>query len=288
VAGPKKLVIKNLKPKPVLPENFQARSVDKLQNAVKAIQTAQPIDASLEELYQAVEALCSHGMASDVYAQLKTLIESHVQESLKQFTGDSLDKLIFMKQMNECWSSHCRQMIMTRSIFLFLDRTYVLQNPSVLSIWDLGLDTFRKSILTHQLVQTRTVDGMLMLIEQERHGDRVDRSLLKSLLRMLADLQIYKDAFEKKFLTATEKLYAAEGQRYINELDIPVYLVHVEKRLREENDRLLHYLDPTTEVYLIKTVEKQLISEHMSSILSKGLDSLMDKDRKPELKLMYR
>ena len=90
----------------------------------------------------------------------------------------------------------------------------------------------RKSILTHQLVQTRTVDGMLMLIEQERHGDRVDRSLLKSLLRMLADLQIYKDAFEKKFLTATEKLYAAEGQRYINELDIPVYLVHVEKRLR--------------------------------------------------------
>ena len=141
--GARKLVIKNLKPKPVLPENFQAKAVDKLQNAVKAIQTAQPIDASLEELYQAVEALCSHGMASEVYAQLKALIEAHVQDSLKQFTGESLDKLIFMKQMNECWSSHCRQMIMTRSIFLFLDRTYVLQNPSVLSIWELGLDTFR-------------------------------------------------------------------------------------------------------------------------------------------------
>lgn len=38
-----------------------------------------------------------------------------------------MDKLVFMKRMNECWSSHCRQMIMTRSIFLFLDRTYVLQ-----------------------------------------------------------------------------------------------------------------------------------------------------------------
>ena len=63
-----------------------------------------------------------------------------------------------------------------------------------------------------QLVQTRTVDGVLMLIEQERHGDVVDRSLLKSLLRMLTDLQIYKEAFEKKFLVATEKLYSAEGQ----------------------------------------------------------------------------
>ena len=138
--------------------------MEKLKNAVVAIQTAQAIDASLEELYQAVEALCSHGMGEEVYAHLRTLIESHVQESLKQFLGESLDKLIFMKKMNECWSGHCRQMIMTRSIFLFMDRTYVLQHPQVMSIWELGLDTFRKSILTHPLVQTRTVDGMLMLI----------------------------------------------------------------------------------------------------------------------------
>lgn len=31
-----------------------------------------------------------------------------------------------------------------------------------------------------------------MLIESERQGDVVDRSLLKSLLRMLSDLQIYQ------------------------------------------------------------------------------------------------
>jgi len=69
--------------------------------------------------------------------------------------GESLDKLIFMKKMNEDWSSHCQQIIMCRfvsrifsnsarknycnnsfltvflnhrSIFLFLDRTYVLQH----------------------------------------------------------------------------------------------------------------------------------------------------------------
>ena len=145
-------------------EFLQDKAVEKLKKAVVAIQTAQAIDASLEELYQAVEALCSHGMGEAVYDQLRTLIESNVQNSLKQFIGESHDKLIFMKKMNECWSGHCRQMIMTRSIFLFLDRTYVLQHPQVMSIWELGLDTFRKSILTHQLVQRRTVEGMLMLI----------------------------------------------------------------------------------------------------------------------------
>ena len=137
-------------------------------------------------------------------------------------------------------------------------------------------------------MQTRTVDGILMLIEQERHGDMVDRSLLKSLLRMLSDLQIYKDAFEKKFLLATEKLYAAEGQRLINERDIPEYLNHVERRIKEENERLVHYLDPSSKWQLIHMMEKQLLSEHLSTILTKGLDDLLEKNRKPELLLMFK
>lgn len=85
-----------------------------------------------------------------------------------------------------------------------------------------------------------------MLIEKERQGDTVDRTLLKSLLRMLSDLQIYQEAFESKFLVATERLYAAEGQRLMQEHDVPEYLAHVDKRLNEENERLLHYLDPAT------------------------------------------
>ena len=62
----KKLVIKNLKKAPSLPEDFQKRSWDKLKKAVVAIQTATSIDTSLEELYQAVENLCSHGMAEQL------------------------------------------------------------------------------------------------------------------------------------------------------------------------------------------------------------------------------
>ena len=53
----------------------------------------------------------------------------------------------------------------------------------------------------------------LQLIMQERQGEAVDRILLKSLLRMLSDLQIYTGVFEGRFLTATEQLYHEEGQR---------------------------------------------------------------------------
>ncbi|KAF6211064.1 hypothetical protein GE061_014177 [Apolygus lucorum] len=283
----KKLVVKNLKELPRLPENYQEATWEKLSEAVVAIQTSRPIQYSLEDLYQAVQNMCNHNMASITYTNLTNLTEKHVSASIEEFTGNSMDRLIFLKKMNDCWQSHCRQMIMIRSIFLYLDRTYVLQRSSVNSIWDMGLDLFRHHIVMNSLVQTRIVDGLLMLIEKERQGDTVDRTLLKSLLRMLSDLQIYRDAFESKFLQATERLYGAEGQKLIHEMEVPEYLHHVDKRLEEENERLLHYLDASTKWSLIHTVEKQLLSEHLTTILQKGLDALLEENRVTDLTLLY-
>lgn len=74
-------------------------------------------------------------MASQLYVNLTGLTESHVKSNIEQFLGESMDRHVFLKRINDCWRAHCRQMIMIRSIFLYLDRTYVLQNPSIHSIW---------------------------------------------------------------------------------------------------------------------------------------------------------
>ncbi|XP_043219295.1 cullin-4B-like [Amphibalanus amphitrite] len=284
----KKLVIKNLRERPKLPENYQEVTWSKLKEAVLAIQQSRSITYSLEELYQAVENMCNHKMAAQLYANLKALTEAHVKQQVLGFLGDELaDRDLFLRAMNECWQSHCRQMIMVRSIFLYLDRTYVLQSPAVLSIWDMGLDTFRTHVITDELVQNRTVTGLLSLIGCERAGEAVDRILLKSLLRMLCDLQIYQAAFEDRFLQATDRLYAAEGQRLLHERDVPQYLAHVDRRLQEEHERLLYYLDASTRRMLIYSVEKQLISEHLVTLLQKGLDQLLEQGRHQELRLLY-
>lgn len=226
-------------------------------------------------------------MAQTLYSRLYALTEKHVCQNIEQFLAESMDRFLFLKKMNETWQAHCNQMIMIRSIFLYLDRTYVLQTPNIASIWDMGLELFRKYILLNTLVQTRVVEGLLMLIEKERQGDKVDRTLLKSLLRMLTDLQIYQKAFEQKFLQATERVYAAEGQRLMQELEVPEYLAHVDKRIQEENERVIHYLDTSTKHQLIHTVEKQLLSEHINNILQKGLDGLLDENRLHDLTLLY-
>ncbi|CAH0562200.1 unnamed protein product [Brassicogethes aeneus] len=283
----KKIVIKNLKSEPKLPEDYREQTWDKLKSAVLAIQKSMPNQYSLEELYQAVENMCNHKMAQTLYSRLHSLTESHVSRNIEQFLAESMDRFLFLKKMNETWLAHCNQMIMIRSIFLYLDRTYVLQNPNISSIWDMGLELFSKYILLNTLVQTRVVEGLLMLIEKERQGDNVDRTLLKSLLRMLTDLQIYEQAFEQKFLQSTERLYAAEGQRLMQELEVPDYLAHVDKRIHEENERVLHYLDTGTKYQLIHTVEKQLLSEHVTNLLQKGLNGLLEEKRIPDLTLLY-
>lgn len=54
----------------------------------------------------------------------------------------------------------------------------------------MGLELFRTHIISDKMVQSKTIDGILLLIEHERSGEAVDRSLLRSLLGMLSDLQV--------------------------------------------------------------------------------------------------
>lgn len=75
-------------------------------------------------------------------------------------------------------------------IFLPLDRGYVLNNASILSIWDLSLDIFKANIINNRVVQSRCVNGILMIIERERNGELIDRSLVQNLLNMLQKLQV--------------------------------------------------------------------------------------------------
>uniref|UniRef100_A0A8C3M5D1 Cullin-4A n=1 Tax=Chrysolophus pictus TaxID=9089 RepID=A0A8C3M5D1_CHRPC len=281
--------------RPKLPDNYTQDTWRKLHEAVAAIQSSTSIKYNLEELYQAVENLCSYKVSATLYKQLRQVCEDHVKAQILQFREypfpvcctDSLDSLLFLKKINKCWQDHCRQMIMIRSIFLFLDRTYVLQNSMLPSIWDMGLELFRNHVISDKQVQNKTIDGILLLIERERSGEAVDRSLLRSLLSMLSDLQVYKESFEQRFLEETNCLYAAEGQRLMQEREVPEYLHHVSKRLEEEGDRVITYLDHSTQKPLIACVEKQLLGEHLTAILQKGLDNLLDENRISDLTQTY-
>uniref|UniRef100_A0A672ILQ0 Cullin 4A n=1 Tax=Salarias fasciatus TaxID=181472 RepID=A0A672ILQ0_SALFA len=257
--------------RPKLAENYTEDTWLKLRDAVGAIQNSTSIKYNLEELYQAVENLCSYKVSPTLYKQLRQVCEDHVQAQIHQFREYPFES------MNRCWQDHCRQ-----TVSVVVDVLTLFTR-----LRDTGLELFRTHIVSDSAVQKRTVEGILEQIELERNGETVDRSLLRSLLGMLSDLQVYKDSFEERFLSETNRLYAAEGQRLMQERDVPEYLHHVSRRLEEENDRIVSYLDQSTQKPLISCVEKQLLGEHMTAILQKGLSTLLDENRVTELALLY-
>ena len=185
-----------------------------------AIQKSRPLQDNLtqEDLYRFVDNLITQPRTpAQLYTDLRELIENHIKYCLMQLLTATGDLLTFLRMLNDFWTHHCHQMKMVCNIFLALDRGYVLYNSQVLSIWDMGLVLFRTHIMEAVVVENGCIDGLLMIIEKERSGETIDRSLVKSLLRMLSSLQIYHKVFETKFIVATEQLYLQEGQRLMQE-----------------------------------------------------------------------
>lgn len=82
------------------------------------------------------------------------------------------------------------------------------------------MDAFRRKVIERSGICARTITGILMLIELDRRGTQINKQLLKSLLRMLMNLQIYNRAFERELLKATEAFYREESQQKIQELNV--------------------------------------------------------------------
>ena len=272
---------------PKIRDEFFKKLWPSLEEAVRAIHDNRKIETSLEILYQYVENLCAEGFSSHLYASLKKVCEEHIVRDLPQLVASMNDPIEYLKLLNTHWLNHTAHMTMICQIFLALDRGYVLNNPLIMSIWDMSLELYKSYVATDRVVQARCINGVLSLIERERSGEWVDRGLVKSLLSMLHKMQLYQSTFELAFIRASEKLYACEGEQLLHVLDVPDYLKHVEKRFGEEASRQSHYLHGSTRDSLVHCLEKHLIGEHVAAILHKGLDQMLDEHRLPDLKLLY-
>ncbi|TPX49800.1 hypothetical protein SeMB42_g00608 [Synchytrium endobioticum] len=295
--APKKLVIKGFKNKPTLPQNYEADTWQTLRRAVRAIHESKPVPDSKEELYKLCENLCLHKMASALYTKLQAECEEHISKQATLLQENASENEQFLQAFEQVWTNHCQQTILIRSIFLYLDRTYVLQTSWLLSLWDMGLDLFRKHIMENIDIKKRTLVGLLNQIRHERDGEVVSRPLLRTLFRAFMDLGIYTHVFETPFLDRTESYYQTEAKKHFMEIEaapgadsVARYLRHVEERLRQESDRCSSgtgYLDIATRKVLITVTETELVKKGVKLLLDKGLDELMLQDRVEDLSRLY-
>ncbi|KAI9090838.1 cullin [Phlyctochytrium arcticum] len=295
----RKLVIRGFKEKPKVPDDYFPTMWGHLESAVKAIQNSQRVSHSLEELYRGCENLCQQKKGDQLYSRLRNVCDEHIQSQLATLDMYVSQGSDILSSVNHCWQEYCKQMILIRSIFLYLDRTYVLQTSSLKSIWDMGLDLFRERIMGNdQPVKDKVVKAILDQVEKDRNGDLVNRVLIRSLLRMFSELSIYASAFDTALRTSTEQYYSAESQALLDGWStggsggaiVARYIDHVESRLRQEVERCAPtsgYVDPSSKKGLIAVVEKVLLKDHIKPILERGWHALVDEARISDLKKLY-
>ncbi|TVU44716.1 hypothetical protein EJB05_04167 [Eragrostis curvula] len=272
---------------PKLPTNFEEDTWAILKDAITAIFLKQKLSCDVEKLYQAAGDLCLHKLGANLYERIKKECEIHIAEKISALVGQSPDLVVFLSLVQRTWQDFCDQMLIIRGIALLLDVKYVKNVANICSVWDMGLQLFRKHLSLSPEIEHKTVTGLLRLIESERLGEAIDRTLLSHLLKMFTALGMYSESFEKPFLECTSEFYATEGVKYMQQSDIPDYLKHVELRLQEEHERCILYLEANTRKPLIATTEKQLLERHTSAIIEKGFTMLMDANRVNDLSRMY-
>lgn len=139
-------------------------------------------------------------------------------------------------------------------------------------------------------------NAVLGLIQSERDGDVIDRSLVKSILDIfitmgMDTMECYEHDFEDEMLEQTSKYYRVKAAAWIMDDSCPEYMIKAEECLQLEDERIQSYLDISSKKKLLRRVEAELLTEHKDVLLDKensGCRALLLDDKKEDLTRMYR
>eukprot|EP01112_Ceratiomyxa_fruticulosa_P003545 TRINITY_DN1386_c0_g1_i3.p1 TRINITY_DN1386_c0_g1~~TRINITY_DN1386_c0_g1_i3.p1 ORF type:complete len:747 (+),score=118.94 TRINITY_DN1386_c0_g1_i3:321-2561(+) len=287
-----KITIRPFKPQVHMDPNYAEKTWKLLKGAIHEIHKQNASGLSFEELYRNAYNMVLHKHGDRLYSGLSTEVHEHLQEVADR-VANSHDSS-FLIELGKAWNDHKTSMLMIRDILMYMDRVYVL-NHNVPTVFDLGLSLFRDDIARNVRIKDRLLKTVLSLIARERMGEVIDRGILRNVTQMWIDLgintrSVYEDDFERNLLETTAQFYRVESQEFISGNSCSEYLKKAEIRLKEEFDRVSHYLDPSTEPKLREVTEKELLTTHLKSLIdmeNSGLISMLRDDKVEDLRRMY-
>ncbi|PKK73724.1 Cullin-domain-containing protein [Rhizophagus irregularis] len=249
----------------------------------------------LDKLYNGVREIITQHLEEVAVSQVVPAFPLSGASS-SQTNPNGAGRANFLKVLKTVWEDHITCMLMLKDILKYMDRVYA-KPANVPLVYDLGLDLFRDIIVRSQNypIQNHLLEVLLQQIKLERENEIIDRTNVKASIDMLLELTdastkdtIYAIDFENKFLESSSEYYRVEGQMLVGEYDTSDYMKEVDKRLNKEEQRVGHYLSPTTEPKIRNIVEEELISKHLKTIIEKGLIPVLRNEKMNDLGRMYK
>lgn len=211
-------------------DGFDEQQWQHLKAAVEAIHAQQPTSITLQALCKGVANMCASKQSSTLYARLSQQLATHMTATVSHLLGSSTHSPDeFLQLMQQTWHAHCRHMVrkgvetkgtcrsrlvsvstelffftsppptlqaLIQSIFVDLDRNYVLKTDGVELLWwesysdmrrllkgwrltfcfwypisrcrDLALRLFREHVFAEHSLQERLINALLENIFRER------------------------------------------------------------------------------------------------------------------------
>lgn len=287
-----KIAIKAFKHKVQMEKDYADKIWELIKGAIQQIHRKNTSELSFEELYRNAYTLVLLKHGDLLYSGLRAVVDEHLKEIA---AGISIsDDANFLPQLNKYWNDHQVSMASIRDILMYMDRYYV-QTNGVPQVYDLGLVLFKENIARHVRIKDRLSSTLLHLIQKERTGEVIERNQIKSVTQMLVDLgidnrSVYEEDFESLFLQTSATFYRIESQEFISSNSCSDYMKKAETRIKEELERVAHYLDPSTEPKIKEVVEKELIARHMRTLAemeASGEVFMLRENKSEDLKRMY-
>ncbi|TVU20870.1 hypothetical protein EJB05_30471 [Eragrostis curvula] len=247
-------------------------------------------------LYTTIYNMCTQKTPFDYSKQLydryqeklEKYINDTVMPSMKEKHGEFL-----LRELDQRWKDHKIMVRWLSRFFHYLDR-YFISRKSLTPLKEKGWNCFRDLVFMEPKTTVTTI--VTRMIDEEREGQIIDRTLLKNVRDIYielgnGDLTPYEEDFVVAFLKSTADYYSKKAQTWILEDTCPEYMIKAEEYLQKEKERVEHYLHSSTESKLLEVAQRELLTNHVDQILTKensGCKVLLRDDKVEDLSRMYR
>ncbi|XP_065348587.1 cullin-3-like [Cloeon dipterum] len=248
-----------------------------LERAIKDMQTqVESKHLSYMDLYGNTYTLAIRQGGGWLYSKVNDLITEHLRDvvQLKVLSqqGSTLDCV------NKEWADHKVAMAMIREILMYLEISYIKQE-SLAPIFDLGIAIFKDEIFGCFDIREKFLTDILVMIAEDRAGNVVNRSAIKSALDLLVylgsdSMECYEKNFETEFLQNSEDFYKVQSSNFIAEGDVLAYIQKAQKLILDEKNRAEMYLHRSTIPKITDLAERELIRLRLQDIIEIGEGAL--------------
>ncbi|XP_061369357.1 cullin-1-like [Gastrolobium bilobum] len=276
--------------------DYMQNGIRKLKRILEGLPESPFSSEEYMMLYTTIYDMCTQKPPNDfsqqLYDKYKEAFDEYIKSTILPSLIEKHDEFM-LRELVQRWLNHNVMVRWLSRFFHYLDRYFVARR-SLPCLKAVGLTCFRD--LVYMEVRANAREAVITLIDKEREGEQIDKSLLKNILDIfveigMGEMELYEKDFELQMLEDTANYYKSKAINWIEVDSCPDYMLKAEDCLRRERERVSHYLHSSTEQKLVEKVQHELLVTHANQLLEKehsGCRALLIDDKVEDLTRMYR